>query len=159
MARGGKRAKSFHEVFDFLKKNDNELYILSATKFEFLGYSTNKKDFDKLADWLGDLTTLSIRKQDIEEATKLSSMYKCKNPSINPKQISFVDCLHATQLLHFKDKVFLVTTDNNDYPSFLFDMPKHIAIEENNGNTIFVGFKTFNGDKFNDLTKTYTKSG
>ncbi len=100
-----------------------------------------------------------ITNEDFALASKLSAMYKCKNPSINPKQISFVDCLHAAQLCRFKSRAFIVTTDLNDYPSFLFKMPHYIPIEEENGSTFFVGFKTLDEEKWKLLQADFEKSG
>jgi hypothetical protein len=100
--------------------------------------------YDELEAWIGTLDGLPPDPKDYEMARLLSAMYKCKNPNINPKQISFVDCLYAAQLVRVKDRAFIVTTDLNDYPSFLFDMPMHFPLEEPGGSTVFVGLKTFN---------------
>lgn len=156
-----KNAERFKPVIDFLRDHDVHPFVISkVTSFEFVGYSTNKKAYDELNGWLEkQFDTSYVDPKDYDLATKISSMYKCKNPSINPKQISFIDCMYAAQLVRFKGNAFVVTTDLNDYPSFLFDMPKHFAIEESTGTTTFVGFKTFNEKKFKKLESDFNKSG
>jgi len=157
----GKGSEKFRPVFEFLRNNEANLFILEATKFEFIGYSTNKKDYDRLENWIRSFPNMlvdTITKQDFALAIKLSAMYKCKNSNISPKQISFVDCLHAAILCRYKERAFIVTTDLNDYPSFLFGTPKYIPIEEESGTTFFVGFKTFDKEKWDELTSNFEKS-
>lgn len=156
-----KNAERFKPLFEFLRlHNVTPIVISKITSFEFVGYSTNKKAYDELKGWLeNQFDTSAIYPKDYDTATKLSSMYKCKNPSISPKQISFVDCIYAAQLLRFKGAAFVVTTDLNDYPAFLFDMPQHFAIEESTGTTTFFGFKTFNESKLKELELRFNKSG
>ena len=158
---GTKEAKRFYEVLDFLKVNKIHPYIIHRiTDFEFVGFSTNKKSYDQLNAWISNnFDGLPPMPEDFEMAKKLSAMYKCKNPSISPKQISFVDCLYAAQLARFPNRAFIVTTDLNDYPTFLFDMPKHFAIEDKGGATSFVGLKVFNTKKFQALEENFNKSG
>jgi len=155
-----KKSSRFREVFNFLEQNNAFPYVIKRiTDFEFVGYSTNKKTYDVAREWIAQFDGLPPLEKDFEVATELSSMYKCKNRSISPNQISFVDCLYAAQLVRVKEKAFLVTTDLNDYPSFLFDMPKHFSIEEPGGNTSFVAIKTFNENKYSALVKDFEKSG
>ena len=155
-----KGSARFGPVFDFLRENQCHPYILgNITSFEFVGFCSNKKTYDTLKNWLENTFDQSpLYPDDYKLATKLSVMYKCKNPSINPKQISFVDCLYAAQLKRVNG-AFIVTTDINDYPAFVFDMPKHFAIDDLSGNTTFVGLKTFNATKFSTLEKNFNKSG
>lgn len=158
----GKGSEKFRPVLEFLKNNNVSLFILEGTKFEFVGYSSNKKDYEKLNSWITSFPNFVVAptlKDDFSLASKLSAMYRCKNPNINPKQVSFVDCLHAAQLCRYRDRAFIVTTDLNDYPSFLFKMPHSIPIEEEGGSTFFVGFKTLDEDKWKILQADFEKSG
>lgn len=155
-----KESSRFSEVIGFLREHNIHPYIIHRiTDFEFVGYSTNKKAYTELNTWISQFDGLPPNPEDYENAKLLSAMYKCKNPSINPRQISFVDCLYAAQLIRFPERAFIVTTDLNDYPSFLFDMPKHFAIEDKTGTTSFVGFKVLNRKKFDELTEVFDKSG
>ncbi len=158
MTQKTKRSESFKPIFEYLKEKNTTPFIIEPTKFEFIGYSSNKTDYDKLTSFVGQFSSIPLQNNDIETATLLSSIYKNKNPSINPKQISFVDCLYASQIIKFQSRAFIVTTDVNDYPSFLFDMPYHIAIEEADGATSFVGFKTYNKEKWEKLQKNFKSS-
>src|SRR6185503_8735059 len=151
MTQRTKRSESFRPVFDFLRENEIVPFVLDVTKFEFLGYSTNKREYETLEKFIGSFWTHPLSKEDIELATRISAMYKCKNPSISPKQISFIDCVHAARMRKYAKKAVLITTDINDYPSFLFDMPKCIPIEEDIGSTSFVAFKTNNEEKWSEL--------
>lgn len=155
----GQGSDRFRPVFEFLRTNDVIPFVIEATKFEFVGYSGNKKSYESLKEWLSPFLVDFIKAEDFALATRLSAMYKCKNPSISPKQISFVDCLHAALLCRYKERAFLVTTDLNDYPSFLFDMAHCEPIEDEGGATFFVAFKVFSQAKWDDLEKTFARSG
>lgn len=153
-----KRSEQFRPVFEFLKAKDTEPFVLEATKFEFVGYSTSKKEYEKREELIGAFSLSPITPADTEMAKKLSSMYKCKNHSISPHQISYVDCLHAAQLVRLRERAFIVTTDVNDYPCFLFDTAHTIAVEEDGGTTIFVTFKTYNHEKWTALEACFNAS-
>jgi len=155
-----KKSERFAEVFNYLRQQNSHLYIIHRiTDFEFVGYSTNKKMYDQLNTWVSQFDGLPPLTQDFDTAKLLSALYKCKNPSISPKQISFVDLLYAAHLVRVKNRACIVTTDLNDYPNFLFDMPKHFAIEDGGGATSFVGIKTFNQKKYDELITSFDKSG
>lgn len=154
-----KTSSRFEPVLSFLKESNAFPYIIKRiTDFEFVGFSNNKNAYNQLDSYINQFDGLPPDPKDFELAKKLSAMYKCANPSINPRQISFVDCLYAAQLLRVQDRAFIVTTDLNDYPSFLFDMPHHIALEESGGSTSFVGFKTFNPIKYLALQERFDRS-
>ena len=161
MSQETKRSAAFRPVFEFMKEMEMVPFILDATKFEFMGYSTNKKEFESLRTYIESPVFWMPHSEprDIELATELSAIYKCKNPSISPKQISLVDCLHAAQIVKYEGRALVVTTDINDYPSFLFDSKKYFQIEESGGNTTFVAFKTFNEEKWVTLKKDFDTSG
>lgn len=155
-----RRSEQFRPAFEFLKEQETVPFVLDATAFEFAGYSANKKDYDRRLSLIREFGPSSpVTSEDIEMATRLSAMYKCKSHSINPSQISYIDCLHAAQLVRFKERAFIVTTDVNDYPSFLFDTSKVIAIDEEAGRTIFVAFKTYNQEKMTKLVSRFDSSG
>lgn len=154
-----KRAKKFRPVFDLLKKYNVEIFIIDATKFEFTAFSTNEKDFERLANWLAQFTIAPTTPKDIELAARLSSMYKCRNPNISSKQISYPDCLYGAQLIKYKQRAFIVTTNFNDYPLFLFDIEKSMIIEEDNGQGVVVAFMFLNDKKLEDLQKSFEASG
>lgn len=157
---GSKKSERFVKVFDFLEEKRLHPYIIKRiTEFEFVGYSTDKRKYDELSSWMENFDGLPPNIEDFDVARLLSAMYKCKNPSINPRQISFVDLLYAAHLIRVKGRACIVTTDLNDYPSFLFDMPVHFAIEEPGGSTSFVGIKTFSQEKYDNLVKSFEKSG
>ncbi len=161
ISKGKKRALKFAKVFDFMADNLMTPMTHWSTKFEFIGYSGNKYDYEKLTDFISPFVCLPQHKEsnEVEIATLLSSIYKNTNPNISPKQISFTDCLQAAQLLRYKNKLAVVTTDINDYPNNIFDMPHIIPIEEENGVTMFVGFKTFNQAKWEAVQKHFNATG
>jgi predicted nucleic acid-binding protein len=149
-----KRAERFLSVFKFLKEKDVQPFLLDSTRFELIGFSTNKKDYDFLNEWIEQFPIVNARREDVDSAILLSSLYKCRDPSISPKQISYCDCLHATQLIKYKEKAFILTTDVHDYPLSLFDIKKIMVVDENS-RAVFVGFITYNEGKWNELNKRF----
>ena len=154
-----KRAESFRPLFEFLRENNMVPFLTDATKFELLGFSTSKKSFDFFDGFISVFWTHALTRDDIELATKIACMYKVRSPEISPKQISFVDCLHAAYMRRFKRRAVLITADINDYPSFLFDLVRCMPIDEGNGTTSFVGFKATNEEKWAELEASFNKSG
>lgn len=159
MSKKTKRSESFKPLFDFMKENEMEPFVLDVTKFEFVGYSSNKKDYKFANDWISALWSHPLNREDIELATKISAMYKCINPNISAKQISFIDCVHAAKMRSFGSRAVLITADVNDYPASLFDMPQVLPIEEVDGTTSFVAFKTNNESKWKTTCDRFEKSG
>lgn len=149
-----KRAEKFRSVFDFLIDNGNEPYCLNATAFEFLGFSGNKKEYEKLNSWIKKFNVVNVREDDNDQAIHISSLYKNRDPSLNSKQISYCDCLHAAQLVKREGKAFLVTTDIHDYPISLFDISKIMVIEEG-PRALLVGFITFNSQKWTEAQRAF----
>lgn len=152
-------ALKFKPVFEFLKKKHVNPFVLSATVFEFVGYSTHKQVYDERRKLLKRLPISKVTVADMEMAQLLSSIYKFISPEISSKQVSYVDCLHAAQLVRLKTEAFIVTTDVNDYPSFLFDISHVIPISTDGGKTTFVTFKTYNEGKWNDIANRFDISG
>lgn len=157
VSRSGEAGK-FRPVFDFLKQNNIESFVLDITRFEFIGFSTNKVDYDLCSSFIKRYPIISTKESDVNLATLLSSVYKCCNPNISPKQISFCDCLHAAQMIKFKEKVFVVTTDIHDYPILIFDIKKIMVVEEN-GRAVLVAFFMLNVEKWNKMQNCFLKSG
>lgn len=154
-----KRSDKFRPVFDFLKKVNASPYIIDATCFEFAGFSNNSVDYKYLIDWLNNFPIVPTRDEEIKLAILISSIYKCKNPSINKQQISYPDLLYAAQIIKYRGKAFLVTTNINDYPVFLFNIPKIISIEQDSGSVVIVGFMTFNLHKWEETREHFETSG
>ncbi len=159
IARRTNKSDDFKPVFEFLEENETQIFITDATKFEFLSFYNNKKDFDAYEKLLNPFTCVPLIPKDIELATKLKAMYRCRDSNIDKKQISFIDCLQATQVIKHKTSSFIITTDVNDYPSFLFDLVHIIPIEKDSGQTVFVVFKIFNEAKWKNLENRYDLSG
>lgn len=126
-----KRSEIFRTVFNFLKEQNAEIFLLDSTYFEVIGFTRTYDRFESLNKWVRKFPILRIREDDINLATRLSMYYRCLDSNINPKQISFCDCLNAAQLIKYKGKAFLVTTDIYDYPISLFNISKLFCIEDN----------------------------
>jgi predicted nucleic acid-binding protein len=47
-----KRAEAYRPVFEFLVNNNHEIFLLDASRFELAGFSSNKKDYDHLLNWI-----------------------------------------------------------------------------------------------------------
>lgn len=153
-----KRAEKFRPVFEFLKLSDTSPFLLDATRFELIGFSKNSKDYEFLSDWVKQFPIANTRQEDIDTAIYISSLYKCRDPNISTKQISLCDCLHAAQLIKYKERAFIVTTDVHDYPLSLFDIKKTVVIDEG-GRAVFVGFITYNESKWVEMSNRFAGSG
>lgn len=153
-----KRAEKFRSVLEFLKNNGIDIFVLDATRFEFVGFAGNKIDYDFSDDWIKRFPIAPTTKDDVGLAILISSIYKCRHSDISPKQISYCDCLYASQIIKYKGRAFLITTDVHDYPISIFDISK-IDIIDNNGRAIFAAFITFNKEKWENAKERFEKSG
>lgn len=153
-----KRAEKFRPVLEFLKNNNIDIFVLDATRFEFVGFAGNQVDYDFLDSWIKRFPITLTKENDVELAILISSIYKCLHPDISPKQISYCDCLYAAQVIKYEGRAFLITTDVHDYPISIFDISK-IEIINNNGKAVFVAFITFNKEKWGIAKRQFEKSG
>ncbi|MCI0542473.1 PIN domain-containing protein [bacterium] len=149
-----KQAQKFRSVFDFLHENDVEIFLTDATYFEFIGFTPNKKDRDILKAVVSQFPIVNMKVEDVEMASVLSSCYKRLDPILNPKQISYVDCLHAAQLIKYKGRAFIVTADIHDYPISVFDISKVMVIEDGQRANI-IGLITFNENKWSKVRASF----
>ncbi len=143
----GKRAQAYKSIFEFLIKHEHEIFLLDASKFEFVGFSGNKTDYEALSKWISQFSIYNTRPEDVERAILLSSLYKILDPHLNTKQISYCDCLYAAQLIKYKENVFLIAADIHDFPVSIFDV-RHVEIIEDNRRATVVAFITYNEEKW-----------
>lgn len=153
-----KRAEKFRPVFEFLKQNNVEIFLIDATYFEFTAFVGNKKNYDVLSNWIGEFPILPCRLDDTKLASLLSSYYIHADPKLNKKQISYIDCLYAAQLVRYKERAFIVTTDIHDYPISIFDISKIVVLEDSQ-RAVIVAFITFNEDKWQAISHRFEASG
>lgn len=98
----------------------------------------------------------STSKEILDNAQALAILYSHKNPNLS-KQISFIDCLVAAQLMKYKNKLCLATIDNDDYPLFIFDRNKLITIDTEK-EIINIGIYTFNEEKYKKCLDDFKKA-
>ena len=53
-----KRADIFKPVFEFLKENDCQIFLIDSTYFELIAFAGNKKDYDYLNNWMNNFPIL-----------------------------------------------------------------------------------------------------
>ncbi|MBI2120845.1 MAG: type II toxin-antitoxin system VapC family toxin [Parcubacteria group bacterium] len=141
------RAEKFRPVFEFLKERRISIFLTDAVYFEFTGFQQNKNDRDSLKKWVEQFPRVDTRFEDVERAALLSSCYKNTDPSLNTRQISYPDCLHASQILKYEGRAFIITADIHDYPVSIFDISKVMMIEDGK-RAVVVGFITYNEKKW-----------
>ena len=56
-----KRSEQFRPVFEFLKEKETSPFVLNATMFEFSGYSSSKKDYERRDAWIKTFDTSPIK--------------------------------------------------------------------------------------------------
>lgn len=152
-----KRAEKFRPVFEFLKKNSIAIFLIDATYFEFTSFIADKRRNDLMADWINQFSIHECRFEDIKLASLLSSYYAHADPNLNKKQISYADCLYATQLVKFGGRAFIITTDIHDYPVSVFDISK-VEVVEDGQRALVVAFVTYNKEKWQALSDRFNKS-
>ncbi len=160
---------SKHGYFDAFLKQLEFLKIKSVVEegilFEFRRGSRTKKHLDAKDEFLayllgGEKNQIVLQsygsKEIFEKAQELSVLYNNKDIRL-ANQISFVDCLVAAQLMKFGDRLFLATLDNKDYPLFIFDRIKLLAIDAEE-EIINIGIYAFNKDKYEKCRKDFAKT-
>jgi len=147
-------------LFDELQDCNCVLYTIDAVYFEFLSFAKNPKEYLRLKYWIENFPGL-IRnptvQDDIKQAIYLSAFYSNKIHSQDRRQISYTDCLLAAQLVKFKDKVVLLTTDFRDFPNIIFDRIKVQAIDLGD-EVMTIAFIQFNLDKYNKTESDFKKA-
>lgn len=149
------------ELEDF----DIKSVIEEATLFEFRRGSrkpSHLADKNKFLDLLlgGEDNKMvlpsSTSKEILENAQELAILYSHKNPNFS-KQISFVDCLVAAQLMKYGSNLFLATLDNDDYPLFIFDRVQLITIDAEK-EIMNIGIYSFNKSKYLQCKEDFGKA-
>jgi predicted nucleic acid-binding protein len=151
------KAEIFRPVFEFLKGNDCDIFQVDVTIFEMLGFNKSLENFEKVQSFLAPFTIHNTRREDIEGAARMTSIYKVLDNDLNPKQISFADSMYAWQLIKYKDRAMVVTTDIHDYPISLFDIKKIQVINDENRATI-VGYITYNAEKWTKGEEIFSRT-
>lgn len=152
-----KRSEAYRPIFEFLIENDHSIFLLDASKFELVGFAGSKKNHDYLANWIDQFTIISVKPDDVETATLLSSYYKLLDPQLNSKQISYCDCLYAAQLIKYKEGAFLITANIQDFPVSIFDI-KEIEVIEDDRKATIVAFITYNESKWLTAKEKFDRS-
>lgn len=124
----------------------NSLHVTSVIdqtiKFEFLRGCKTKEDLQIKQEYLDLLLgsnrmELPVDKNIFEKARLISNIY-CRKNAQYAKQISFGDCLIAAQMIKYnlnRSGLFIATTDNNDFPTFIFNRVDVVTLYDDN--TIF----------------------
>lgn len=153
---------------DFLRSLESlnlKSVVEEATLFEFRRGSRRQSDLDTKNAFLDFLQggennrmilPSSTSKEILENAQKLALLYSHKHAPLS-KQISFVDCLVAAQLMKYGKNICLATTDNNDYPLFIFD--RDVVLTFDSGDEIInIGIYTFNQKKFDQCERDFKRA-
>lgn len=153
----GRGTDNYRPIFEFLKENKADIFLIDALYFELTSFITSKKDRDRIITWTRPFPVLPMRREDTELAALLASYYANTNSELNKKQISYIDCLCAAQIIKSKGKSFIVTTDLYDYPISLFDIKKLQVIDDGK-KAVLVGFITYNELKFKRIEDRFLRS-
>lgn len=120
--------------------NLNVTSVIDQTiKFKFLRGCKTKEDLQTKQEYLDLLLgsnrmELPVDKNIFEKARLISNIY-CRKNSQYAKQISFGDCLIAAQMIKYnlnRSELFIATTDNNDFPIFIFNRVDVITLHDDN---------------------------
>lgn len=155
------RLRFFDDFLEELETLKIRSVIDEATLFEFIRGSKTQNhlnDKNKFLDFLlgGERWSLPIPKEVFLGAQKLATIYSNKNQNLS-KQISFTDCLVASQLMKYKNNMYLATIDNNDFPQFIFDRDKVVTIDTEK-EIINIGIYSFNEEKYKTCEENFSKS-
>jgi predicted nucleic acid-binding protein len=125
---GATYSEKFAPFFNVLEQYHVKSITSDAIIFEFLRGAQVREHLEVKIRYLklllGEhITKLPINPEIFETARKISNIYSNKDISTT-KQISIVDCIIAAQLKKYnesREQLFLITTDNKDYPLSIFD--------------------------------------
>lgn len=140
---------------NFLSQNQCTQIIIDAIYFEFLGYAKNPSNYKILDNWLKLFAILPSRIEDINNAVWLSILTRHKLPQVG-RQISYTDFLIASQLMKYKDKLILATTNWKDFPEIIFDRIKLMAIDTGK-EVLTIAFIQFNLEKYKKIAENFNK--
>lgn len=121
ITRASDHPRAFRPFLKLLNESECKPIIIPLIKFEYLrgAHSVEHKERrEALLEILNPYTLpQSYTDEKIDLAIKIANCYAqrdLRTPNV-------VDCALAAQLLQFKDKVFLATTNHKDFPTFLFN--------------------------------------
>jgi len=151
----------FNEFFNNLSKFNVKSVIDEYVRFEFLRSSRTKANLETKKNFLNSLLggktwQLPVTKEILDNANELALIYSNKNPDLS-KRTSITDCMIAAQLMKYKNEIFLATTDNNDYPLFIFDRIEIITIDTMK-DIINIGIYQFNQYNYNKCKADFNKT-
>lgn len=159
-----KNREIFSPFFDKIRQLNVVSVIDQTIKFEFLRGCTTKEDLQIKQEYLDLLLgsnrmELPVDKSIFEKARLISNIYCRKNINY-AKQISFGDCLIAAQMIKYnstsRNELFIATTDNSDFPTFIFNRVDVITLHDDN--TIFnIGIYGINQKSFNSKVEDFDK--
>jgi len=140
---------------DFLSENECTQIIIDAVSFELLGYSKDPSEYKILDNFLKPFIKIPSKNEDVNNAIWLSVLIKHKIPQIR-KQISYTDFLIAAQLMKYKKRIILATTNWRDFPDIIFDRIKIMAIDTGK-EVLTIAFIQFNQEKYKKIAEDFKK--
>lgn len=121
----------FAGLFNKLRDNNTTLVTIALVLFEFLKgapdiarFKAKKTSVEKIIDAYLPLQ-ISIEKDfsDLTEYETLINQYKIEGASV-----SVTDLLIGQQLLHFPNKLFLLTKNATDFPTNIFNLATYLNL-------------------------------
>lgn len=146
---------SKHPLPKLIQEAGATAVINDAIRFEFLAFSRNQNETDELLKYLENFTSLSIQKDDIDNAIFLSQVYTLSQKE--SVKCSFVDCLNAAHALRYGGNLLLVTSNYRDYPTIVFDRLTVQAYDLDK-EVVTIAVLKLNEDKYRAARDRYSKT-
>jgi hypothetical protein len=125
---------------------------------EFIRIASNKSKREEIEKLLGNLIYFPANEKTLYNIAKeIYPLYNFCSSIKNPKQVSIVDVLNVAYLKKYKDSLFYITFDNNDFPLELLERVETGTVDVKS--QIFTwGLYKFNEVGYKKLLEIYNKN-
>jgi len=154
ISKGRDKMRPFSSV---LQEANLAPYIIDAIYFEFVGHACSLRERTDLESLVSaEYPVVPSRSDDVANAVKLSQLYSIADRG-RYKNIGYVDCLIAAQLLRYKNHVLLATLNIDDFPVFIFDRVVVSAYDVGE-KVVTIALIGYNDEKMNIALERYNRA-
>lgn len=156
---GVRHPKDLETITTYLTEHAYRPAIDETIQLEFLRSANSMSSYEKLQNFLqnlfaDDVFVINVDKNIFRDARRISNLYYHKNIKKKPE---IADCLIAAQLKKYAHNLSILTFNNTDFPTALFERIHTGMIDLNEEPTSWSIYR-FSVEKYNARLESFLKS-